>query len=171
MEVSKLTISNNMTKPLNHFQRGELRWKKIKEMEDNGMLKRAKNRLDLVEMLGFKRGYNAGYTWVSNLISRGHLRETMYELGKDGKMEYEYSTVKAPMFSPKEWSSKPKKAETKKVVKDKTPVVTPISQPSVKIDNGTRVIIRYNDLTIELENIDQQTVEGIVEKLALVSKR
>ena len=171
MEVSKLTISNNITKPLTQFQRGELRWKKIKELDGNGRLKQAKNRLDIVEMIGFKRGYNAGYTWVSGIIKRGYLRETMYGLNKDGKMEYEYSVIKNPTFNHADWVNKTKQTNTKKTVNSKTPVAVPIAKPTVINNGGAKVIIKYNDLTIELENIDQQVIEGIVEKLALVSKQ
>lgn len=169
MEISRLILTKEtkekMNEPINHFKRGELRWKRIKEYEDDGTLSKARNRMDIVEMLGSERQYNAVYTWVSNMITRGFMKETMTGVDNNGKMEYEYHTVRTPNFSPAKNAHK-----GRKVVKTTTPkaVVVPTVDREPK---QAKVIIRYNDLTIELENIDQATIEGIVEKLALVSKR
>lgn len=154
-----------MNEPINHFKRGELRWKRIKEYEDDGTLSKARNRMDIVEMLGSERKYNAVYTWVSNMITRGFIKETMTGVNNNGKMEYEYHTVRTPNFSPAKNANK-----GRKIVKTPTPkaVVVPVVD---KEPTQAKVVIRYNDLTIELENIDQATIEGIVEKLASISKR
>lgn len=171
MEVSRLIFTketkDKMNEPINHFKRGELRWKRIKECEDDGTLSRARNRMDIVEMLGSERKYNAVYTWISNMIIRGFIKETMAGFDNNGKMEYEYHTVGTPNFSPAKNANK-----GRKIVKKPTPTPTAVAVPVVeKEPSKTKVVIRYNDLTIELENIDQQIIEGIVEKLALVGKR
>ena len=174
MNISRLTISketqNKIDKPISHFKKGQLRWKKLEELEKGGQLKQAKNRLDIVEMLGYSRGYNACYTWVSHLITRGNIQETLYGLNKDGRMEYEYSIIKSPLFDPADRAkpNKVSKVKTVSVVEKPKPIVT---NKITVIDNKAKVIIRYNELTIELEDIDQTTIENLVERLALATKR
>lgn len=169
MEVSRLTFTKEtkekMERPLNHFQRGELRWKRIKEYEDNGTLSKARNRMDLVEMLGAERKYNAVYSWISNMVTRGFIKETMTGVDANGKMEYEYHTVRTPNFSPASNAHKGCKVTEKPTPKA---VAIPVIDKEPK---QAKVVIKYNDLTIELENIDRETIEGIVEKLALVTKQ
>lgn len=169
MEISRLTFTKEtkekMSKPLSHFQRGELRWKRVKEYEDNGTLSKARNRMDLVEMLGSERKYNAVYSWISSMIARGFIKETMTGVDTNGKMEYEYHAVGTPNFSPVRHTRKGNKTTEKPTPKT---VSIPITDKEPK---QAKVVIKYNDLTIELENIDQATIEGIVEKLALVTER
>lgn len=149
-----------MEKPINHFKRGELRWNRIKECEDDGTLSKARNRMDIVEMLGSERKYNAVYTWVSNMITRGFIKETMYGVNNNGKMEYEYHTVRTPNFSPAKNAHK-----GRKVTKKPTPktVAIPVIDKEPK---QAKVVIRYKELTIELDGINETIIENIVDRLA-----
>lgn len=164
MEISRLIFSkemkDKMNEPINHFKRGELRWKRIKEYEDDGTLSRAKNRMDIVEMLGSERKYGAVYTWVSNMITRGFMKETMTGINNNGKMEYEYHTVKAPNFSPAKNANK-----GRKIIKTPTPraVAIPVIDREPR---QAKVVIRYKELTIELDGINEAVIENIIDKLA-----
>lgn len=151
-----------MNESINHFKRGELRWKRIKECEDNGTLSKARNRLDVVEMLGSERKYNAVYTWVSNMITRGFIKETMAGFDNNGKMEYEYHTVRTPNFSPAKNANK-----GRKIVKNPTPTPKAVAVPVIdKEPKQTKVTIRYKELTIELDGVDKTIIENIVDRLA-----
>lgn len=167
MEVSRLIFSketkDKMETPINHFKRGELRWRRIKEYEDGGNLSKARSRMDIVEMLGSERKYNAVYNWVSNMITRGFIKETILGLGSDGKMEYEYHTIKSPNFSPAKNANKGRKVSSKpnKIVPEV--VALPVVKEEPK---KAKVAIRYRELTIELENVDETIIERIVDKLA-----
>lgn len=171
MEVSRLTFTKEtqekMNKPLNHFQRGELRWKRIKECEANGKLGKARNRMDIVEMLGGARTYGAIYSWTCNMISRGHIKETLSGIGKDGKMEYEYSVIKSPNFTPA--------PNAQKIVKPKKAAIVVPTTPPVVLDGAVvesskaKITVRYKELSIELEDISREIVEAIIEKLATVA--
>ena len=152
-----------METPINHFKRGELRWKRIEEKEADGTLSKARNRMDIVEMLGSERKYNAVYTWVSNMITRGFIKETMFGLGSDGKMEYEYHTIKSPNFSPAKNARKGRKVSSKPNKTAPEVIALPVVEEKPK---KARVVIRYKELAIELENVDETIIERIVDKLA-----
>ena len=164
MEVSKLIFSketkDKMNEPINHFKRGELRWKRIKECDDNGTLSKAKNRMDIVEMLGSERKYNAVYNWISNMVVRGLIKETMTGFNNNGKMEYEYHIVKAPNFNPANNALK-----GRKIMKKPTPeaVTIPVIDKEPK---QAKVVIRYKELSIELDGVDETIIENIVDRLA-----
>lgn len=164
MEVSRLIFTketkDKMNEPINHFKRGELRWKRIKEYEDDGTLSKARSRMDIVEMLGAERKYNSVYNWVSNMITRGYLKETMTGVDNSGKMEYEYHTVKTPNFSPAKNANK-----GRKVMKKPTPkaVAIPVIDKEPK---QAKVVIRYKELSIELDGINETIIENIVDRLA-----
>lgn len=167
MEISRLTFTketkDKMETPINHFKRGELRWKRIEEKETDGTLSKARNRLDIVEMLGSERKYGAVYNWVSNMITRGFIKETLFGLGSDGKMEYEYHTIKSPNFSPAKNANKGRKVSSKPNKMVSEVVAIPVVKEEPK---KAKIVIRYKELTIELENVDETIVERIVDKLA-----
>lgn len=169
MEVSRLIFSketkDKMNEPINQFKRGELRWKRIRECEDDGTLSKARNRMDIVEMLGSERKYGAMYNWVSNMITRGFVKETMLGFSSDGKMEYEYHTIKSPNFSPAKNANKGRKVSSKS--NETAPKMVAIPVPVVEEEpKKAKVAIRYKELTIELENVDETIIERIVDKLA-----
>ena len=167
MEVSRLIFTketkDKMSKPLNHFKKGELRWAKLKELEDSGQLSKAKNRLDISAMIGMGSSYGAGYAWVSTLVQKGHIKETMLGFNKDNKMEYEYHLGKAPDYSPQRKAGKTRKV---KLAKDKPAIVKNTTSTYTPTYSKATVIIRYKDLTIELNDIDTSVIENIIEKLA-----
>lgn len=149
-----------MNEPINQFKRGELRWKRIKECEDNGTLSKARNRMDIVEMLGSERKYNAIYNWVSNMIAKGFIKETMTGADNSGKMEFEYYTVRTPNFSPAKNARKGRKIMEKPTSKI---VAIPVIDEEPK---RAKVVVRYRELTIELDGVDETTIENIVDRLA-----
>lgn len=171
MEVSRLFFSKEtkekMNEPISHFKRGELRWKKIKEYEDKGTLSKAKTRLDIVEMLGSERKYNSVYNWVSSLITRGFLKETLTGFDDNGKMTYEYHTIGKPTFSPTNNFNNQHKKD-KNMTKTKATKTITKTAPTITDSNTnkTTVTIRYGELVIEISQVDKDIIESIIAKLA-----
>ena len=103
MEISRLIFSKETRKKMNEelsrAQRGKLRWNRVKDADDNGILSHAKNRYEVANIAGYSSAERSkGYQWVSNLVRRGHLQEIMHGLN-NGKFEYEYHVVGEPDFS------------------------------------------------------------------------
>ena len=164
MEVSRLTFTKEtkekMEKPIDHFKKGQLRWKKLHELENSGKLCIARNRQDILQMMGLSLGYGAPYSWLSNMIVRGHLKETLTGFDKSQKPEYEYHIVGQPDYDFR--ARKNTKKATAKKDTDNTTTAVVVTSPV----SETKMVIKYKDLAIELYNIDASIVKGIIETLA-----
>lgn len=98
MEVSKLTFKketkDKMGKQMSVREKGKILFSRLQELEADGTLSKAKTRADVARLVGYpEERAKAGYTWVSNLISRGHMSETIQEWTPSGKMIAEYHTT------------------------------------------------------------------------------
>lgn len=105
MEISRLIFTKEtkekMNKELTRRERGKLRYNKLKELADNGKLSLAKNRTEVANLVGMPNdgATKTGYKWVSGLIRNGYIKETIIGIGRNGKMEFEYSlTSKKPNY-------------------------------------------------------------------------
>ena len=175
MEISRLIFTKEtkekMEKPINKFKKGELRWQRLKELDNEGKLAKATSRKDVAKMLGATKDYGAEYCWVSSMISGGHLTETLTGFNNDlHRAEYEYHvTNKQPIYDSGVIAAKAKEGKEKKA---KTQVISSNLKPApekvlaVPTNDGGKMIIRYKDLVIELENISQATIESIIDRLA-----
>lgn len=98
MEVSKLSFTkktqDKMKKSMSVREKGKVLFARLQELEADGTLSKAKTRADVARLVGYtEERAKAGYSWVSNLISRGHIRETILEWTPSGKMVAEYHTI------------------------------------------------------------------------------
>ena len=158
-----------MTEPLAHYKKGKLRWNKLKELEADGKLMSARNRQDIIGMMGLSKGYGAPYTWVSNMISKGYIKEVLTGFDKTQRPEYEYHLVGQPNYSYKDRAEKTKATKEKKKAMESKPVTTPLTMGkvyTVPTNDGTKMVIKYKDLVIELENVSTDMVERIIATLA-----
>ena len=147
-----------MNQPLTNRRKGELRWERLKELDEAGMLSKARIRTDITKMLGLGDGYGAGYTWVSNLIKRGYIKETIYGTDANGRMEFEYHIVGNPYYS----GTRPIKSKKAQVTRKRK---TSKATSSISASGQIKATIRYGELSIEIEGIDEGTIERIVAKL------
>ena len=137
MNVSKLTFTREtkekMSKQLSHFEKGKLRWERLKELDSSGELDKARNRREISGMLGLGHNYGAGYSWISNMISRGHVKETLLGFNKYNQPEYEYSIISQPVYKPYGNAHKTKNNKTKnnKIKTNKVAKVI-VDKPSMK---------------------------------------
>lgn len=106
MEISRLIFSNEtkkkMEEGLTGSQRGKLRWERVKDADENGKLKMAKNRNEVANVAGFTyEDRKRGYQWVSAMIHKKYLEEKVLGIDKHGKMEFEYRIIGEPDFDHK----------------------------------------------------------------------
>ena len=95
MEISRLTFrketKDKMKKEMTVREKGKVLFARLQELEADGTLSKAKTRADVARLVGYsEERAKAGYAWVSNLIRRGHLSETLQEWTPSGKMIAEY---------------------------------------------------------------------------------
>ena len=80
MEISRLIFTKEtkekIDKGISPQTKGKLRWDKLKEAENNGVLQQAKNRIDIGKIVGLENDKTA-YSWVSGLISKKAIIETL----------------------------------------------------------------------------------------------
>lgn len=170
MEVSRLAFTKEtkekMKKGISHYKKGELRWQKLQELENTGKLSKARNRRDITSMMGLGTGYGAPYTWVSNMISRGSIKEILLGFDKNERPEYEYhlTNVNRPNYEKFGKANRPKPSEAS-VPKQPVIVEKTTTEPTDTVIT-TKATIKYGDLVIELEGIDTRIIENIVSKLA-----
>lgn len=98
MEVSKIFFSKEtqekMEKDMSIREKGKVLFARLQELDADGTLSKAKSRADVARLVGYtEERAKAGYAWVSNLIRRGHVSETIQEWTPSGKMVAEYPTT------------------------------------------------------------------------------
>lgn len=155
MEVSKLSFTkktqDKMKKDMSVREKGKVLFARLKELDADGTLSKAKTRADVARLVGYsEERAKAGYAWVSNLIRRGHLSETLQEWTPSGKMIAEYHvTGSMPDYGYEEVNRrkamKEKVAEEWKKWQDKMPVLSEEKPTNIKIE------ITRGDMTIKVE--------------------
>ena len=105
MEISRLIFTKEtkekMNKELTKREKGKLRYNRLEELAGNGKLALAKNRTEVAHLVGMPDDgpTKTGYKWVSGLVRNGYIKETIVGIGRNGKMEFEYSlTSKKPNY-------------------------------------------------------------------------
>lgn len=171
MEISRLSFTKEtkekMSKELNKFQRGKLRWAKLREAEANGKLDFAKNRYEVANLCGYTEAERSqGHGWVTRKILNHQLQETLHGVGKDGRMEYEYHILADPDYEfkgVKEQRQREKELGTR-LNKPLEPVVQISRVPS---NNPTvyRVEIVRGDTTIKVELANYDEVSEFVKTI------
>lgn len=149
-----------MEKPLNVMEKGKLMWAKIVEAEKSGRLQQAKNRIDVAHIAGYTDGDRRGSAWVSNMVKRGAIVETIYAPG-----EYTYFIGKAPKFEygrNKTRNKKVKPVEKTKPVEHTEPVV--LSRAYTPTENG-KVVIECGGMRITMENVGVEYVKEIIKTI------
>lgn len=154
-----------MEKGLNKRERGRLRFEKLKEAEANGKLQKAKTRMEVAQLAGFsEHQYKTGYSWVMNMLTRKHLIEHISGRFPNGRAEYEYHIGTEPDYNLVGATKGRAKARTKQKVEQTTAgrCHTWTDEASTLLNNAMRVIIKYGETTIELEQVESSTAINLV---------
>lgn len=169
MFASKITISKD-TEEKNKMsvrEKGKVLFARLQELDNNGMLSKAKSRADVATMVGYTtERAKAGYSWVSNLISRGNLRETTLEWSPSGKMIAEYHVVKSPDYDYQETKrrkdSKKKRAEKVTQELQRWQKQTPILAEEKPVTNPIKIEITRGDMTIRVEMDNHEEASRLI---------
>lgn len=140
-------------KPLDLRRIGELRWQMLEEAEKNGELEYAHKRIAIAKLVGIN-DYNAGYSWVANLIRR----KAIIELPTIFAGVYEYHLGKKPYYK----SGRHKKVNDQVEVAETVPQAMP---QEVKTENNMVVTITQEDTTIKIENIETKSLIELVNNM------
>ena len=160
MEVSKLSFTkktqDKMNKKMSVREKGKVMFARLQELEADGTLSKAKTRADVARLVGYtEERAKAGYSWVSNLISRGHIRETILEWTPSGKMVAEYHTTGSmPDYGYEEANRRKRKKQAIAKVAEET-----IEREKVIANTPIKMEITRGDMTIkvELAEVEQAT--------------
>ena len=160
MEISRLSFTKktqeDMKKNMSVREKGKVLFARLQELEDDGTLSKAKTRADVARLVGYsEERAKAGYSWVSNLISRGHLSETIQEWTPSGKMVAEYHTTGSiPDYGYEEVNRRKAKKQAIAKVAEET-----IEREKVIANTPIKMEITKGDTTIkvELAEVEQAT--------------
>lgn len=160
MEISRLSFTKktqeDMGKGMSVREKGKVLFARLQELEEDGTLCKAKSRADVARLVGYpEERAKAGYAWVSNLIRRGHISETILEWTPSGKMVAEYHTTgSTPDYGYEEVKRRKEKKE--KVASEwvKLMPVQEIEAPIVEratINKPIKIEITRGDISIKVE--------------------
>lgn len=160
MEISKLSFTkktqDQMKKDMSVREKGKVLFARLQELEEDGTLSKAKTRADVARLVGYsEERAKAGYAWISNLIRRGHVSETIQEWTPSGKMVAEYHTTgSVPDYGYEEVNRRKRKKQAIAKVAEET-----IEREKAIANTPIKVEITKGDMTIkvELAEIEQAT--------------
>lgn len=175
MEISRLIFTKEtkekMNKELTRKEKGKLRYNKLEELADNGKLSLAKNRIEVANLVGVPDNgpTKTGYKWVSGLVRNGYVKETVTGIGRNGKMEFEYSlTSKKPNYEFPKPKSKSTNAVSKKAKASKLSLRErgKIMYEKLKnaSDNGALEKAKTRGDVAELVDGTRSWVSGLIER-------
>ena len=183
MDVSRLSFTRKtqeaMKKDLSVRQRGRLLFAKLQELDNDGTLSKATSRADVATLVGYtEEQAKAGYSWVSNLIRRGHLSEVIQEWTPSGKMIAEYHTTGSkPSYGYEEAKRRREKKKAGQELRrwqDKvaTGQIPQAPEPQVfdekqvasetKIVTPIKIEITRGDMTIKVEMGDNEQASKLI---------
>lgn len=175
MEISRLSFTKKtqeaMNKDMTVREKGKILFARLEELDNDGTLSKAKTRADVARLVGYpEERAKAGYAWVSNLIRRGHLSETIQEWTPSGKMVAEYHiTGSVPDYGYEEVNRrKNKKKRGQQIAKAEIPSVYSDSQiePQIieraTINKPIKIEITRGDTTIKVEIDDYEQASKLI---------
>ena len=175
MEVSRLSFTkktqDKMNKNMSVREKGKVLFARLQELEADGTLSKAQSRADVARLVGYpEERAKAGYSWVSNLISRGHIRETILEWTPSGRMVAEYHTTGS---TPDYGYGEAKRRKAKKQARQISQVPEPQVYSGEQIAGGAKIMtpikmeITKGDVTIKVEFTE---VEQVTDLIATIMK-
>lgn len=163
MEVSRLSFTkktqDQMNKKMSVREKGKILFARLQELEEDGTLSKAKSRADVARLVGYtEERAKAGYSWVSNLISRGHIRETILEWTPSGKMVAEYHTTGS---MPDYGYGEAKRRKRKKQAIAKA-AEEAIEREKVVANTPIKMEIAKGDMTIKVEFAEVEQATNLI---------
>ena len=171
MEISRLTFTKEtkekMEKGLNRREAGRLRFERLKEAEEEGLLANVSTRIGVAKLAGFTdERYKTGYSWVSNLVTRGHLSETIRGFDEHNKATYEYHIIDNPTYTIRR--GKTKRNNQVKVSKPER-IMTSVTE--VNDQRTYKLEITEGDMSIKVELPTAQDVITVITNVLIGRKK
>lgn len=178
MEVSELSFRKEtkeaMERPISVREKGKVLFARLEELDRDGMLSKAKSRADVAALVGYqKERAKAGYAWVSNLIRRGHMTETIRGYSPSGVADCEYhlSNTRPDYGYEGQERHRARKKAVAKVAEEA--VRQGLVEQMPVLDNlvaqtkvvATKVEIAKGDITIRLELYDADKLASLIKQL------
>lgn len=163
MEVSKLSFTkktqDKMNKSMSVREKGKVLFARLQELEADGTLSKAKSRADVARLVGYsEERAKAGYSWISNLISRGHVSETILEWTPSGKMVAEYHTTGSmPSYGYEEVNRRKRKKQAIAKVAEET-----IERERVITNTPIKMEMTKGDMTIKVEFAEVEQATNLI---------
>jgi hypothetical protein len=135
---------------------GKIKFDKLKKLGETGELLKANCRGDVVKLIGYNEDeFRKGYSWVNNMIVRGHLNERTLGVTPSGKVLYEYSlTGTQPRYYHEEQRNKKTRKEVRKELRQ--PVEQKNASSLIKLE------ITKGDITIRAEFAEVEQVTNLI---------
>ena len=171
MEVSKLSFTkktqDKINKGMSVREKGKILFARLQELEADGTLSKAKSRADVARLVGYsEERAKAGYAWISNLIRRGHVSETIQEWTPSGKMVAEYHTTGSmPDYGYEEVNRRKAKKEKVRSEYEKWQRHEIEAMPVVeraKVGNPIKIEITRGDMSIKVEIDDYEQASKLI---------
>lgn len=178
MYASKITFKKEtkekMSKPMSVREKGRVLFARLEELDKDGTLSKAKSRADVARLVGYPRERaKAGYAWVSNLIRRGHITETIRGYSPSGIADCEYHLADTrPDYGYEERGRHKAKKETvakmaeeavRQGLVEQMPVLDNLAAQTKVV--ATKVEITKGDITIKLELCDSEQIVNLIKQL------
>ena len=157
MLASNVIISEETRKKnqLNKREQGRLRFQRLQELEQSGVLSNASTRSELAELVGYPKGSNTGVSWVNNMIHRGYVKETIMGINKGKATKEFHLTSKIPDYDYRQL-----KTANKAIRKSKVEEISKKNQTE-----PTRVVVEYCGMTITIDNAGAEYVSEIIKTI------
>ena len=156
-------MPNNLSKR----QKGQQKWIKLMEEAERGRLALCRTRKDVAKLAGYKDSEtHRGYSWVMNMLTRGHIREKKLGYNDAGVMEYEFSIGAQPNYRlGKKKKIKQEVQPVEQGVIHDIPESTPVTLDKTNQDKPN-VVITYGELRIEFNEANADTMREVIMALA-----
>lgn len=167
MEISRLSFTkktqDEMKKDMSVREKGKILFARLQELEKDGTLSKAQTRADVARLAGYpEERAKAGYSWVSNLVRRGHLTEVIREWTPSGRMiaeyhlagsapDYGYEEVKRRKAEKEKVAEEWKKWQDKEASKQTKQWIEPPIIERATISKPIKIEITRGDMTIKVE--------------------
>lgn len=161
---SKEFLDKTKGEELTSHQKGKIYFDRLTDLDNSGELSKARNRNEVVNLVGYTGSGGNGYSWVSNLIRRGHLTETLVGV-EDGNKYYEYHLArKRPTYG------KRRRGRKSMTVEDRAEHLQKLHDEAMKYcvtkEEKPQLVIRYGKVEITVgDNADVEYIVKLVKEL------
>lgn len=170
MEISRLSFTKktqeDMKKDMSVREKGKVLFARLQELDNDGTLSKAKSRADVAKLVGYtEERAKAGYAWVSNLIRRGHLTETIQEWTPSGRAVAEYHLAgSAPDYGYEEVNRRRAKKEktASEVASEWTAWQNKEASKQTTINTPIKMEITKGDVVIKVEFTEVEQATNLI---------